>query len=188
MKKNDTQVGFKKMSFTILLNLINPVSFNLIFICYNKMKSWFCNSSLNRRCREIKLPSIEITLRRGCCPVNLQYIFRTPFRKNTSGGLLCLNIVYHVFARLYHIVFVSLHFVAWVILWTDSRKNFDYLRSWYSLFQFNNENTRIMCEICSKLTIKTLERRQRSLSGVFIVNFEKISYVVLVFSLLKLNK
>ena len=38
MKKNDTQVVFNKMSFIILLNLINPVSFDLIFICYNKMK------------------------------------------------------------------------------------------------------------------------------------------------------
>ena len=31
---------------------------------------------------------IEITLRHGCSPVNLLYIFRTPFRKSTCGGLL----------------------------------------------------------------------------------------------------
>ena len=31
---------------------------------------------------------IEITLRHGCSPVNLLYIFRTPFSKNTSGRLL----------------------------------------------------------------------------------------------------
>ena len=31
-----------------------------------------------------------------------------------------------------------------------------------------------MCEICSRLTIKTPERQQRGLSGVFIVNFEHI--------------
>ena len=31
---------------------------------------------------------IEITLRHGCSPVNLLYIFRTPFPKKTSGGLL----------------------------------------------------------------------------------------------------
>ena len=31
-----------------------------------------------------------------------------------------------------------------------------------------------MCETCSKLTIKTPERRQRRRSGVFIVNFEHI--------------
>ena len=32
----------------------------------------------------------QITLRHGCSPVNLLYIFRTPFLKNTSGWLLLL--------------------------------------------------------------------------------------------------
>ena len=38
----------------------------------------------------IKLQSnfIEIVIRHGCSPVNLLYIFRTPFPKNTSGWLL----------------------------------------------------------------------------------------------------
>ena len=38
----------------------------------------------------IKLQSnfIKITLCHGCLPVNLLYIFRTPFYKNTSEGLL----------------------------------------------------------------------------------------------------
>ena len=40
------------------------------------------------------------------------------------------------------------------------------------LFKANHRNTREGCEICSKLTIETLERRQRRCSGVFIVNFE----------------
>ena len=31
---------------------------------------------------------IEIALRHGCSPVNLPHIFRTPFPKNTSGGLI----------------------------------------------------------------------------------------------------
>ena len=31
---------------------------------------------------------IEIALRHACSPVNLPHIFRTPFCKNTSGGLL----------------------------------------------------------------------------------------------------
>ena len=30
---------------------------------------------------------IEIAFRHGCSPVNLLHIFRTPFSKNTSGGL-----------------------------------------------------------------------------------------------------
>ena len=51
----------------------------------------------------------------------------------------------------------------------------------------NNINTRTRCEICSKLTIKTPERRHWRRSGVFIVNFEYISHLVLVFLLLTLN-
>ena len=31
---------------------------------------------------------IEITLWHACSPVNLLHIFRTPFPKNNSGGLL----------------------------------------------------------------------------------------------------
>ena len=31
---------------------------------------------------------IEMSLQHGCSPVNLLHIFRTPFPKNTSGGLL----------------------------------------------------------------------------------------------------
>ena len=31
---------------------------------------------------------IEITIRHGCSPVNLLLIFRIPFYKNTSGGLI----------------------------------------------------------------------------------------------------
>ena len=34
---------------------------------------------------------IEITLQHGCCPINLLDIFRTPFLKNSSGGLLLGN-------------------------------------------------------------------------------------------------
>ena len=48
------------------------------------------------------------------------------------------------------------------------------------LFKVNNGNTRKKCEICSKLTIKTPEQRR---SGVFIVNFEHISQLFLVFLL-----
>ena len=50
------------------------------------------------------------------------------------------------------------------------------------LVKVNNRNTRIRCEICSKSTIKTPERWHRS--GVFIVKFEHISHLVLVFLLL----
>ena len=55
------------------------------------------------------------------------------------------------------------------------------------LLKVNDRNTRTRCEICSKLTINTPERRQWSCSGVFIVNFEHISLLVLVILLLTLN-
>ena len=55
------------------------------------------------------------------------------------------------------------------------------------LLKVNNRNTRTRCEICSKLTLKTPEPCHWRRSGVFIVNFEHISHLVLVFLLLTLN-
>ena len=55
------------------------------------------------------------------------------------------------------------------------------------MFKVNNRNTRARCEICSKLTIKTPERPHLHCSDVFIVNFEHISHLVLVFLLLTLS-
>ena len=55
------------------------------------------------------------------------------------------------------------------------------------LLKVNNRNTRTRCEICSKLTIRTSERHQWRRSGVFIVNFEHISHLVLLLLLLTLN-
>ena len=56
------------------------------------------------------------------------------------------------------------------------------------MFKVNNRNTRKRCEICSKLTIKTSEGCQLLHSGVFIVNFDYISYLVLVFLLSTLSR
>ena len=53
------------------------------------------------------------------------------------------------------------------------------------LFKVNNVNTRTMYEICSKLTIKTSQRRHGRHSAVFIVNFEQILHINLVVSTLK---
>ena len=55
------------------------------------------------------------------------------------------------------------------------------------MFKVNKRNTRIRCGICSKLTLKTPERRPWRPSDVFIANFEHISYLVLVFLLLTSN-
>ena len=54
------------------------------------------------------------------------------------------------------------------------------------LFKVNNRNTRKSCKTCSKLTIKTLERRQWLRSYVLIVNLEHISKLFSVLLLLTL--
>ena len=48
------------------------------------------------------------------------------------------------------------------------------------MFKLNN-NRRKSCEICSKLTTETLERRDCCRSGVIIVNVEQIPNIVQVF-------
>ena len=55
------------------------------------------------------------------------------------------------------------------------------------LLKVNNIKSRTKCEIHSKLTIKIPERRQWRRSGIFIVYFEHISHLILVFLLLSLN-
>ena len=50
------------------------------------------------------------------------------------------------------------------------------------LLKVNNRNTKTICEICLKLTINAPERRWRR-SSFFIANFEHISQLVLVLSI-----
>ena len=54
------------------------------------------------------------------------------------------------------------------------------------LLKVNNRNTSTSREICLKLTTKIPEQRRRR-SGIFIVNSEHVSHLVLVFLLLILN-
>ena len=56
------------------------------------------------------------------------------------------------------------------------------------LFKVNNGNSRAMCEICSKLTIKTSGWNYWLRSDVFVAKFEEISYIFMVFPLLTWNK
>ena len=58
---------------------------------------------------------------------------------------------------------------------------FSYNLAGIYLLKVNKRNTRTRCEICSELTIKIPERRQWLRSSIFIVNFEYISHLVLVF-------
>ena len=56
------------------------------------------------------------------------------------------------------------------------------------MFKVNNRNTSTRCEICSKLTITTPEQRQWRRSGVFIINFEHITYLDIQFLSLILSR
>ena len=60
-------------------------------ICSKFTEEYPCRSAIS-----VKLQSniIEIALRHGCSPLHLLHIFRTPFPKNTSGGLLMLFFPY----------------------------------------------------------------------------------------------
>ena len=62
----------------------------------------------------------------------------------------------------------------------------EFLASIY-LLKVSNRNTRTRHRIYSKLTIKIPERRHYRRPGVFIVNFEHISHLALMFLLLTLN-
>ena len=55
------------------------------------------------------------------------------------------------------------------------------------MFKVNN-STRARYEICSKLTLSAPEGHQWHCSGVFIVNFEDISHLVLVSLLVTLSR
>ena len=77
--------------------------------------------------------------------------------------------------------------LVWIKLWSFLQ------RVWITasptgiyLFKVNAEDTRLMYEICSKLIIKTTDRRHWHRSGVF-VKFEQILHIVLVFPLLTFN-
>ena len=73
------------------------------------------------------------------------------------------------------------------ILTTASDRSKEYYPAGIYVPKVNIRNTRTKCEICLKLTIKTSERRHWRRSDVFIVIFEHISHLVLVFLLLTLN-
>ena len=64
---------------------------------------------------------IEITLWHGFSPVNLLHIFRTPFSKNTSGGLL---LVFKYFYLISNIIICSLVTFTRIQIFLHSLTNF----------------------------------------------------------------
>ena len=69
----------------------------------------------------------------------------------------------------------------------EAKDNISLISAVIYLYIVDNRNTRTMCEIFSKLTIKTLKRRHQLRFGVFIVDFEQISHIVLVPPLLTID-
>ena len=81
----------------------------------------------------------------------------------------------------------NLDVIRFVRLWVGKNSLRTHTPANISLFKVNKRYTRKNCEICSKLITKTPEWRHWRRSGVFIVNFEHISHLFLVYLLLTLN-
>ena len=60
------------------------------------------SENMQRIYRRKPMPKCKITLRHGCSPVNLLRIFRTPFPKNTSEGLLLAHLPSPLFLSIRH--------------------------------------------------------------------------------------
>ena len=117
-------------------------------------------------------------------------------KKNSSLRLNTVNHNKKIFFRKNYFgsqfFFMSCHytkaFVHRLIIAAVNNFNVLKLTGWYPeniyLFKISSRNTTKKCEICSKLTIKTVERR----SGVFIATFEHILHLFLVLLLFSMNR
>ena len=114
---------------------------------------------------------IEIALRHGCSAVNLLHISRTPSPKNTSGGLLLKEYS----AKIRGFIYSRPKFVKKLEQTNGGHPTGHYL------LKARAETPEKGCIIYYKLTIKTPEQSQWCRSGVFIVNFEYMSQLLLVF-------
>ena len=92
--KNNLPWAFKKCSGSLYLPLLLLCKISPPKVFWGKVVLKICSKfSGEHPCRSvisIKLQNnfIGIALRHGCSPVNLLNIFRTPFYKNRSEGLL----------------------------------------------------------------------------------------------------
>ena len=117
---------------------------------------------------------IKKRLQRRCLPGNIVIFLKTPFSQNSFSRLLLTRQIF--------------------IQWSQNLLSVRVLRTSGNypagncMFEVNKWNTRTRCEIRSTLTIKTPDQRQWRRSGVFIVNFEQIAHLVLVFPLLPLGR
>ena len=115
------------------------------------------------------------------CYTYVHWTFHYQFRRFIHT--ICLILIQLIFIGFIYFLY-SLIYLKMI---PDDKLHFVYPAGNY-MFKVNNRSTRTRCEICSKLIIKTPERRHWRRSSVFIVNFEHISHLVLVFLLLTLSR
>ena len=104
--------------------------------------------------------------------------------RNQSIDLLSKSMDWFLYDRKLHLRTTEFWIHLWAfVIFTGTRRS---LAGNY-LLKVNSKNTRTKCEICSKLSVKKPERRQWRRSDVFVVNFEHISHLALVFLMLTLK-
>ena len=82
-----------------------------------------------------------------------------------------------------NILFYFIYFFVVLCLWKGVVRTFYFActQPTITCSKLKNKNSRTMYDIGLKLTINTPERRQWRCSGLFIVNFEQVSYLTLMF-------
>ena len=126
--------------------------------------------------------------------MNFVIFLRTPFLQNTSGGCFCKFRKLEILCFLKITITIKIQQIFHILLASNlsSLKNQSVPLNTGCKTTVGNRNTRTMCEICSKLTIKTPERLLYStLKRPFprrSLNFEHISHLVLVFLSLTLSR
>ena len=116
------------------------------------------------------------------------YLFRN--KENVKWNLpLLLNIIINKLQNFKDQFYVTVSIITYRVIYLSLWELIPAIpASFHYLLRVNDRKTTTRCQICSKLTIKTPKGRQWRRSGVFIVSFEHVSHLVLVFLLLTLNK
>ena len=115
-----------------------------------------------------------------------------PFRnkENVKWNLpLLLNIIINKLQNFKDQLYVTVSIITYRVIYLSRWELIPAIpASFHYLLRINDRNTTTRCQICSKLTIKTPKGRQWRRSSVFMVSFEHVSQLALVFLLLTLNK
>ena len=135
--------------------------------------------------------SFNMLFLRGLISVLLFKIWH-PFRnkENVKWNLpLLLNIIINKLQNFKDQLYVTVSIITYRVIYLSRSELIPAIpASFHYLLRINDRNTITRCQICSKLTIKTPKGRQWRRSSVFMVSFEHVSQLALVFLLLTLNK